>query len=192
MTIAVVGTGRIGSSLATAWKARGHQVTFGSRSHSGRSPVDGVQAASVEAAVKDSEVVVLAVPGSAVVELASSLPLDQKIIIDCTNGGDAENATTAQRIAERAPSAGVFKAFNTLGFENFQSPAFGNDRADLLYIGNNDDHRLTVAALIQDVGLNPVFVGGLDQQSILDAATGFWFALSRVYGRHVAYRVLSD
>lgn len=150
MKIAVVGTGRVGSSLATAWTAGGHQVTFGSRSYSGNSPVDGVHSASVEAAVKDSEVVVLAVPGS------------------------------------------VFKAFSTLGFENVQSPSFGNDRPDLLYIGNNDDHRLTVGALIQDVGLNPVFVGGLDQQPILDAATGFWFALSRVYGRHVAYRLLSD
>lgn len=143
-------------------------------------------------AVEMSHVVVFAVPGRAVETIVSGLDLEDKTVIDCTNGGDGDAKTTAQMIANAEPSAAVFKAFNTLGFENFRQPIFGGKPADLLYLGNSDKDRPRVETLIREVGLNPVFVGGLDNQGVLDAATRFWFALTNVYGRHVAYQLLSD
>lgn len=190
MKIAVIGTGKIGSALATAWNGAGHRVVFGSRRGSGET--DGITTASIADAVAASEIVVFAVPGGALSDVVHSLDLQDKTVIDCTNGGDSDSKTAAQMIAEYAPAAGVFKAFNTLGFENFRTPDFAGERPDHLYIGNDDNRRSIVEGLIDDVGLSPVYVGGLDAQAVLDAATRFWFALTRVYGRHVAYRLLRD
>ncbi|HRL14455.1 MAG TPA: hypothetical protein PKX07_21415, partial [Aggregatilineales bacterium] len=87
--------------------------------------------------------------------------------------------------------AHVYKAFNTLGFENFQNPVFEGERADMLFVGPGA-HQERVAGLIRDVGLNPLYVGDLDQMGVLDAALTLWFGLSRRLGRHLAFKVLHD
>jgi len=81
--------------------------------------------------------------------------------------------------------------FVTLGYENFENPTFGENKADLLFIGAEEKQEV-VAQVIQDIGLTPIYVGGLYQQGILDAGMRFWFALSQKFGRHVAYKVLHD
>jgi 8-hydroxy-5-deazaflavin:NADPH oxidoreductase len=68
MRVAVIGTGPIGGTLGRAFARGGHQVMFGSRHPEGSSAAGdtGATVASAEAAVKGSEVVVLALPGTAV------------------------------------------------------------------------------------------------------------------------------
>lgn len=192
MKIGVIGAGRIGSSLGQAWSAAGHDVAYGVRDTSKAEAKElAGKVTSVAEAAAHGEVILFAVPGGSVVETVKSLNLSGKIILDATNGGGTGNQPVVQAIAEAAPQSSVYKAFNTLGFENFQNPAFGDLRADLLFIGP-ESQRAAVEALISDVGLNPVYVGGLDQTAALDAALSLWFTLSRRFGRHLAFKVLHD
>jgi 8-hydroxy-5-deazaflavin:NADPH oxidoreductase len=184
MRIGVIGTGRIGSALGEAWTRAGHNVMYGSRNPDGNPDLANVS--TVVDATQHGEVLLFAIPGAALQGTVKSLSLDGKTIIDATNGGG-----TPDELARTIPGATVYKAFNTLGFENFREPQFGDEHADLLYIGP-ETQRTPIEQLIRDVGLNPVYVGGLEEIGTLDAATRFWFALSKRFGRHTAYKVLSD
>ena len=70
MKIAVIGTGRIGSTLGQQWRAAGHEVVYGSRTGSGTGPGDA-PAMTVGEALTGTEAVLLAVPGPAVAEVAA-------------------------------------------------------------------------------------------------------------------------
>lgn len=190
MNIAVIGTGRIGTALGGAWNSARHTVVFGSRNPGGEK--SGIPVVSYGEAVGGSEVVVFAIPGSAMESTVADMNLDAKTIIDCTNGGDSSERTTVQMIRDAAPSAVVAKAFNTLGFENFDNPLFGKNRPDLLYVSSNENRTAIIEELISQVGLVPVRLGDLGAVGLLDLATRFWFGLAGVFGRHVTYKILRD
>ncbi|HEX6524951.1 MAG TPA: NAD(P)-binding domain-containing protein [Streptosporangiaceae bacterium] len=91
MKIAVLGAGRVGSTVGRLWHAAGHDVTFASR-HAIQPRAlatelgKRAQAASVADAVAAAEVVFVAVPGPVVTEvLRAAGPLDGRIAIDATN-----------------------------------------------------------------------------------------------------------
>jgi len=117
-------------------------------------------------------------------------------VLDATNnvGGDGPlNASAA--VGAAAPGALYYRAFNTLGWENFAEPTFpGGERADLFYAGPDGPSRPAVEQLIADVGLHPVWVGGPEHVETVDGVARLWFAL--VMGRHMArrtaFRVLTD
>jgi hypothetical protein len=48
-----------------------------------------------------------------------------------------------------------------------------------------------VEALIDAVGLRPVYLGD-DQADTLDGLLPVWFTLSKLRGRHLAFKVLED
>jgi predicted dinucleotide-binding enzyme len=190
MKIGIIGTSRIGGTLGQIWDAAGHNVMFGARDISRTYDVAG-KIGTLAEAVAHGEVVLLAIPGRALLEAAKPLPLAGKIVLDATNGGDTPQQPAVQALAALHPQAFVYKVFNTLGFENFQNPLFGAERGDMLFVGP-EIHQAHVSHLIRDVGLNPLYVGDLDQIAILDAALALWFGLARRLGRHLALRVLHD
>lgn len=187
MKIGIIGTSRIGATLGRAWASAGHDVMFGVREKPRTDDLPGT-IGSVSEAVQHGEAVLFAVPGRALLEAAHGLNLAGKIILDATNGGDTDKPVV-QRMADQHPQAFVYKAFNTLGYENFQQPIIAGERADMLFIGHESQQE-RAAELIQAVGLNPVYVGDLQQTGILDAALALWFGLSRRFGRNLAFKVL--
>jgi 8-hydroxy-5-deazaflavin:NADPH oxidoreductase len=46
--------------------------------------------------------------------------------------------------------------------------------------------------LIADIGLGPVYLGGVEQVGVVDSLLGLWFALAvgQGKGRHLAFKVL--
>jgi hypothetical protein len=190
MKIGVIGTSRIGGTLGKAWASAGHEVMFGVRAQPRMEDLPGT-IGSVEEAIRHGDAILFAIPGRAMLDAARALDLSGKIVIDATNGGDSPGQPVVQAMAALHPAAFVYKAFNTLGFENFQNPTFGSERGDLLFVGP-ETNQARVAGLIRDVGLNPLYVGDLDQIGVLDAALSLWFGLSRRLGRHLAFRVLHD
>ena len=190
MKIGVIGTSRIGGTLGRVWASAGHDTMFGVRDTSRSYEFPGT-IGTVDEAIQHGEVILFAIPGRALLEAVEPLDLTGKIIIDATNGGDAPGQPAVRALAALKPGAFVYKAFNTLGFENFQNPTFGDERGDMLFIGP-EAHQERVAGLIRDVGLNPLYAGDLDQTAVLDAALSLWFGLSRRLGRHLAFRVLHD
>lgn len=202
LRIAVLGAGNIGGTLGRKWAAAGHKISFGVNNPDGeraralRAELSTkVTIGSASDALKESDVVVMALPGKAMDETISKLAaqLDGKIIIDTANrpgGGPMNSLATFQA---QTPHARVFRAFNSLGWENFADPVFDGIQADLFYCGPDGDAREVVEQLIMDVGLNPVRLGDIDQVGVVDSVGALWFALvfGQGRGRNLAFKVLS-
>jgi 8-hydroxy-5-deazaflavin:NADPH oxidoreductase len=189
--IAVIGAGRIGGTVGAAWQRAGHEVTFGVREPGGRS--EGGPFATPEDAVQGADVVVFAVPGTAMDSTLAGLEhaLPGKILVDATNQVRAAKARSAALEAIGNEATPVFRAFNSLGWEIFANPKFGDDVADLFYAGPDVPARHTVKALISDVGSRPIYVGA--DADVVDGALRLWFALvtNLKAGRGVALKVLT-
>ena len=91
------------------------------------------------------------------------------------------------------PHALIYRAFNTLGWENFADPLFDGVQADLFYCGPEGESQKIAEQLISDVGLRPIYLGGIEQTSLVDSIGSLWFAL--VFGqhksRHLAFKMLT-
>lgn len=200
MPIAVLGAGAVGRAIGTRWVKAGHQVTYGVRRP--RAPEDTVREDTERAgrvttagdALRDAEVVLLAVPADAVADVLAlhATALDGRIVLDATNRLGPGPMHALDALTRASPHARLYRAFNHLGWENFAQPRFSGVAADLFYCGPQDETRSVVEQLIADVGLRPVRVGGLDSAELLDGITRLWFALAlgAGHGRHLAFSTL--
>ena len=92
-TVAVIGTGEVGGALGPEFAALGHTIVYGSRDPTRNEVValvertgSGASATTPAESVVGADIVVLAVPGTAVEAVTKSLgDLSGKIIIDPTN-----------------------------------------------------------------------------------------------------------
>lgn len=198
MQIAIIGSGRVGTALGRRFSEAGHSIAFGSRNPS----EEAVQAtaASVGAgvlspaeAVEWSDIVLLAVPWTAVREAVAGLgDLEGKILVDATNPvalgqpdvelpGAMGFASGAQAIASWAPSASVVKAFNTTGAANLANPSIGGATVPALLCGDGDAVA-TVADLAGSSGFDPIVVGGLGSAALTEATALLWITLAYQQG----------
>jgi hypothetical protein len=200
MKVAILGAKNVGSTLARQWARAGHAVMFGVRKVENpevqalAQELGAIVGTSAEA-IAFGEAIVFAIPGNAMEEtIAAHGPaLAGKIVVDAGNrmGGGPMNSSAA--LAAHAPGAQVYRAFNSLGWENFANPQFGAIQADLLYCGPDGQGQAVVEQLIGDVGLRPVRVGDLGQVGLVDMVGSLWFALAfgQGMGRHLAFKVLT-
>ena len=189
MKIAVIGAGNIGGTVGAAWEKAGHEVTYGLRDPSkkkGAKPID--------AAIADAEVVLLAVPGAALVDfvLEHKQGLDGKVLIDATNNFRAPSANSWPEVSKIVPDAHLYRAFNSLGADVFAKPVFGGEKADLFYAGPEGAANEKVERLIEDAGLRPIRVGGTEQVDVVDGVLRLWFTLAQSRGRRIAFKLISD
>ena len=203
MKVGVLGAGNIGGTLGKRWAQAGHTVQFGVRDVTdpkAQALVSGLGAqasvATLAEAIAFGDVVVFAIPGGAMEATIRTYgqALNGKIVIDAANRMGAPAMNSAAIFAAQAPGARVFRAFNTMGWENFVNPRFGDQQADLFYCGAGGDAQAAVEQLIADAGLRPIRVGDIAQASLVDMVTGLWFALAngQRMGRHLAFKVLTD
>jgi len=190
MRIAVIGTGRIGSTVGAALRRGGHEVVYGSR-HPDSVDVTGGKVADIASALDGAGAVLLAIPAGSVDEFLRDhgSALNGLLVVDATNniGGPATNA--AAQVAQAAPGARYARAFNSLGFEAFADPIFDGQAADLFFSSSEED-RPQVEELISAVGLRPAYLGP-DSQDVVDKALAVWIALLGQRGhRDIALRVL--
>ena len=195
MNIGIIGTGKMGGGLGRLWAGRGHAIVFGSRD-----PYKAIQlgesigmmatGATITKAAQFGDVILLAVPWVAV-ENALSLagPLKGKILIDCTNPMTPDylrllighESSGAEQIAACARGAHVVKAFNYVYAEIIRSsPQFGAQNATVLYCGDDDPAKETVAGLIADAGFDPVDAGPLQNARYLEPIAGQMMQLAYV------------
>jgi 8-hydroxy-5-deazaflavin:NADPH oxidoreductase len=201
--IVVLGAGNIGGTLGRKWVAAGHQVVFGVNNPNGekanklRSDL-GERAmihTTAEALATNPDVVVLAIPGTVMDATIAqyAAQLDGKIIIDTANKMAASTPDSFAALQQHAPHSPIYRAFNTLGWENFANPIFDGTPADLFFCGTDGEPRTTTEQLISEVGLRPVYLGGVEQVGVVDALLGLWFALavSQGKGRQLAFKMLT-
>ncbi len=183
MKIAVIGTGNVGKALGGSLARAGHDVTFAARDEDKTREVAselGASAASTpQAAARDAEVIVLAVPYGALPGVATELApvAKDKIVIDATNPlkSDYSGLATeggpsgAERLAGPLADAHVVKAFNTL-FSSLQGdPSALGTTVDALYATDDDEARRAVTAIAESVGFRPIYVGPLTAARELEA-----------------------
>src|SRR5262249_9677944 len=124
-----------------------------------------------------------AVPGGAMEATVAGLTdeIRGRILIDASNRVGAPVVHSEALAALGDDRTSVFRAFNSLGVENFANPRYGNTVADLFFSGPGGAARSTVEGLISDVGLRPIYVG--TDASLVDSVLLLWFALANGQGR---------
>jgi NADPH-dependent F420 reductase len=169
------------TGLARGWALCGHKIVFGSREpgstgHVAEEIGHGATATDHSAAVRQSEVVVLAVPYPAVLDMVASLREDLlgKVVMDVTNPLWTlvpEQSSGAQQVSQAiGPGARVVPAFKAT-FDRILSepidPASGLQR-DIFICGDDEDAKAVVGGLVGDLGFRPVDCGPLSNAMILD------------------------
>ena len=196
MKIAVIGTGRIGKAIGEGWKAAGHRVVYGSREP------QGPEEKGIKAAADQAEVIAIATPWDAMVEVCKILgPQKGKIIIDCSNpvmmGGGAPTDMTghvlsgAEQVQQWRPEARVFKSINQTGFENLINPKAFTSKPVMLVTGDDAMGKAAVMELVADLGLDAVDAGPLANTDKLEQLAKLWIELAfrRGLGRSFAFTI---
>ena len=188
-TVAIIGTGNIGSTLAANFAAGGQKFLLADREQEkARKLASGLggyaQAVSLDEAVERADILVLAVWFDVFKQLIAHYGgrLAGKVIIDPTNpiGPDGsggfqkvigEQESSGQILAGLLPTgARLVKAFGTLSAQTLSAAARREpERAVLFYAADDDAAGDVVADLIGAGGYKPVRVGGLDQSIRIEA-----------------------
>jgi 8-hydroxy-5-deazaflavin:NADPH oxidoreductase len=189
MKVAVIGAGNVGGAVGGAWEKAGHEVTYGLRD-----PAKKKGAKPIDVAIAGAEVVLLALPGAALVDFVAEHKngLDGKVLIDATNNFRAPSMHSWTEISKTVPNAHLYRAFNSLGADVFANPVLGGETPDLFYAGPDGPSRGKVERLIEDAGLRPIRVGGTEQVDVVDGVLRLWITLAQSRGRRIAFKLISD
>ena len=203
-TIALLGTGKVGTTLGAGLVKHGHQVVLASRepdSEKLHAWVDemGEKAcsASYDDAIAAADVVFFCVPGRAIEETLAAIDvaaLDGKVVVDVTNNtavgangalitklGLEDSAT--QIIQRAAPGARVVKAFNTTGVRSMVEPKVECGPPSMPICGDDAAAKETVGEIVREFGWVPVDLGGVDAAPALEAMLLPWILYGRATGR---------
>jgi predicted dinucleotide-binding enzyme len=178
-TWGLIGSGRIGRTVARLALDAGHQVVLsnsrGPESLAGLAAElgDRASAATPEEAARQADVVVVTIPLSAYRQVPAEA-LRDKVIIDTMNyypqrDGliaelEDESTTTSELLQAHLPGAHVVKAFNNIFFAHLASlarPSGSSDRSALAIAGDDADAKAVVTGLLDEIGYDTVDLGPL-------------------------------
>ncbi|MFB6615543.1 NADPH-dependent F420 reductase [Streptomyces sp. NPDC056367] len=186
MRTGIIGTGRIGSTLARILVAAGHEIVVanarGPRSLAPLLAELGPQASAAhpaEAAAR-ADLLVLMVPFDGVRGLLPPHTVQDKVLVDATNafGGPGAPADLGGRgssdlVAEWYPGAQVVKSLNTMHFETLAVAGTApGERLAHFTAGDDAKAKEIVAGIISDLGFAPVDTGPLHSGGILQQPGG--------------------
>ena len=189
MNIGIIGAGMVGSALARRLTRLGHAVAIANS----RGPETihdlandiGAAAVTVEAAVRDKELVIVAIPERGVPALPrglfAGLPA-QLTVIDAGNYYPSRDGQIAAIDAGQTESGWVgdqigrpvIKAFNTIYFKSVLEKGAPNGspgRIALSVAGDPASARATVLTLVDELGFDPVDAGGIEDSWRLQPGT---------------------
>jgi 8-hydroxy-5-deazaflavin:NADPH oxidoreductase len=179
MNIGIIGTGKIGGTLAEKLSAAGHDVGI-ANAHGPRSLDEmardlGLRACpmTVDEAARHGEVVIVSIPFGKFRTVPPE-PLRGKIVVDTENyypdrDGrfrelDDDSTTSTQLVLGHLPGARLVKAFNAVMWTTLRDegrPLGAMGRLAMPLAGDDLDAKHVVAGLIDEVGFDPVDVGDL-------------------------------
>jgi 8-hydroxy-5-deazaflavin:NADPH oxidoreductase len=186
--IAILGTGRLGSSMGKLWATHGHPIIYGSRT-----PADprvqkiveetGPQASAAtnaEAAAGRANLVMLALRPEALPALVPTLGgLAGKVVMDPMNAFQMVDGypqpspdvqtSIAEQLQALLPNAKIVKAFNTPSVRNVIDPSRVDGPFTIPLAGTDADSKARVAELVSELGLQPVDTGPLIASRYLEA-----------------------
>nr|WP_275405930.1 MULTISPECIES: NAD(P)-binding domain-containing protein [unclassified Streptomyces] len=202
-TIGILGTGRVGSNLASALAAAGHTVILGHRTpdaaaagkEAGMDP--SIRFADQRATARAADIVINATPGDSALERLTELrtELADKILIDVSNAthdaadglpGDLvyPGSSLAEHLQQALPDTRVVKTLNTMLFMVMTSP-HTLATPPTVYLSGEDDHaKKTVGALLGDLGWQPEWIENLGGITTARATEALILLVPHIVRRH--------
>ena len=195
MRIGIIGAGNVGLALARGFAAAGHNVVLGTRdpgkpavaewlAHAGERGL----AADYRAAADSAELVIVAVLGRYVVDVAETIGPDAfagKVVIDVTNpivptdtgavSAFGEDDSAAEALQRTLPDAYVVKAFNQMPAEAMTSPRPDETRP-LRIAGDHEPSKAVVAKIAESFGWTVRDLGPLKRSRALERGVVEWYA----------------
>jgi predicted dinucleotide-binding enzyme len=177
MEIGIIGSGNIGSALARYLTTLGHQVIVsnsrGPESLSEVAAETGATPVTAEEAAAATDIVIIAVPEKAILNLPKSILAGSKaIIIDTGNYypsrdgqiPDIEDGVTDSQWVAGQLGRPVIKAFNNIFAQSLASkavPSGASNRVALSVAGDNEREKQVVMELIDKIGFDAIDAGSL-------------------------------
>jgi predicted dinucleotide-binding enzyme len=187
MDIAIIGTGIVGKALGGSLVRAGHSVTFAASNPQHATDAAGdlgaKAAASNNEAIDGADLVILAVPASALGDVAREIGASAagKVVVDVSNRPtpDPSGAPTslAEELQTQLPGSTVVKAFNT-AFASLQAnPSVSGTAADGFVAADDATAKQTVLDVVESIGFRPVDAGSLAVARTLEGMA--WLNISR-------------
>ena len=181
MKVAIIGSGMVGKAIGGRAVKSGHSVTFSSaHPDKAREAAESVGAKAADtnaAAVRDADLVVLAIPNGAVAGVLRDLgpDLDGKPVIDTTNRMNRENpaavldgTSITEQAQQAAPNARLVKAFNTLFASVMAEAVVDGEPAHLFLAGDDPEAKAQVAEFGRSLGFRPIDFGPAAMARVLE------------------------
>lgn len=202
MKIAIIGSGNVGGALAQQWIKAGHTVVIGAKfplsdkNINLATKIGEDKFAAIENAVKQSEVILIATPPTAIFEVLEQMgDVSGKILIDATNSviKTPEPYKTVYHCLADKTSAEVVKCFNTTGFENMLNPSYNGEGIDMFMAGDSNNAKAVAKQLALDCGFSTcIDFGKADKVELLEKFALSWInlAIMQGHGRDMAFKVI--
>lgn len=181
MRIGIIGAGNVGKALARSAARAGHEVTMAAanqeHARQAASETGARAAASNRDAVKDADLVIVAVPADKAGEVAAAIAPDVegKVVIDVTNRVNVQNpaqvldgSSVAERIQKAMPLAKVVKAFNYAFASSMANPSVSGQRLDGYVAGDDAGAKQEVLEFVKSIGFRPIDAGPLAMARVLE------------------------
>ncbi len=195
MRIGIIGAGNVGLALARGFAAADHDVVLGTRDPEKPAITEWLaragdrgRAADYRATADSAELVIMAVPGRYVVDVAEAMGPDAfagKIVVDVTNpivptatgavSAFGEEDSAAEALQRTLPGAYVVKAFNQISAEEMTSPSPDETRP-LRIAGDHVPSKAIVASIASSFGWTVRDLGPLKRAGALERGVVEWFA----------------
>jgi len=201
MKIAVMGTGEVGSNLASKIAQLGHQVMMGSRTaEKAQSAVarmgPNAKGGTFAQAAAFGEVVFNCTHGDASIEalkLAGTENLAGKVLVDVANPlvfseeglslWVVNTDSLAEQIQRAFPKAKVVKALNTMNYRIQTNPKLLKGASDVYICGNDPGAKAKTSEILGWFGWEDVVdLGDLKNARGMEALLLIWYSLSKKYG----------
>lgn len=202
MKIAIIGSGNVGGALAQQWIKAGHTVLIGAKfplsdkNINLATKIGEDRFATIENAVKQSEVILIATPPTVIFEVLKQLgDVSGKILVDATNSvmKTPEPYKTVYHCLADKTSAEVVKCFNTTGFENMLNPSYNDEGIDMFMAGDSNNAKAVAKQLALDCGFSTcIDFGKADKVELLEKFALSWInlAIMQGHGRDMAFKVI--
>lgn len=201
MRTGVIGTGRIGSTLARILVAAGHEVVLanatGPRSLAPLLAELGPAATAADpvGAAGRADLLVLMVPYASVRGLLPPHVVQDKVLVDATNAfagpgtpADLGGRASSELVAEWYPGARVVKSLNTMHYETLAVAGnAGGERLAHYTAGDEPKAKEIVAGILTDLGFAAVDTGPLHSGGILQQPGGPLFNRSLTEAQALAW-----
>lgn len=153
---------------------------------------------SIQDAATKAEVILMATPAKASIEVTNSLgETSGKVIIDAMNivmkQGPEGFSNTTDAILAHTQTRDVVKCFNTTGFDNMLNPNYGEVAIDLFVAGDSEKGKQTAVSLAKDAGFGNCYdIGGNDKFELMEQFAWFWInlAMFQGQGRDIGFKLL--